>query len=72
VRGGIRRLERRTVMVHTKDGRSFRGVLVGVYRDSITLAHSATWSGRDQVALEGEAHVPRENISFLQTLSPEA
>jgi small nuclear ribonucleoprotein (snRNP)-like protein len=30
-----------TVVVHTRDGRSIRGVLVGVYRQEVVLAHAS-------------------------------
>ena len=30
-----------TVVVHTRDGRSIRGVLVGAYRTEVVLAHAS-------------------------------
>lgn len=68
-RGGVRRYERRSVLLHTKDGGSFRGVLAHAYRDCMVLTNVTTWSGTDPVPLGGEVVVGCENISFFQTVT---
>lgn len=65
------RLERRKVLLHTRDGRSFQGVLAHVYHDCVCLAHVTTWTGPDPVVLGGEVVVGCENISFFQSALPE-
>lgn len=66
---GARRFERRTILLHSQDGQSFRGVLTHAYRDCLVLAHAVTWNGEHQVPLEGEVVVACENISFFQTVT---
>lgn len=60
------RLVRASVVVHTRDGRSFAGVLIGVYPDSVALAHPRLLNDGTPVQLEGELLLPRENLAFLQ------
>ncbi|GHO58225.1 hypothetical protein KSB_67000 [Ktedonobacter robiniae] len=52
-----------TVVVHTRDGRSIRGVLVGAYRTEVALAHASLlhFGGEDQ--LDGDVIVLRDNVS---------
>lgn len=59
-----------TVVVHTRDGYSMRGVKVAVHDDCIVL--------RDVMVLETESPqeivngmivVPRENVSFMQLIA---
>lgn len=70
VRNGFRRFEKQTVLLHTKDGQSFRGVLTQ-YGDCAVLSHNvATWNGEQEVTLGGEVVVACENISFFQTIPP--
>jgi small nuclear ribonucleoprotein (snRNP)-like protein len=71
VNSAISQLSRPTVVVTTRDDRTFVGVLVGAHRDVLVLAHSAALIpadggrvGREQLA--GELTIPRENVSFLQ------
>lgn len=66
---GVRRYERRSVLLHTRDGGSFRGVLAHAYKDCMVLRHVTTWSGTDAVPLGGEVVVACENISFFQTVT---
>lgn len=64
----INRLVKRSVVVHTSTGASIRGVLVGVYRDSLVLAHAIYLDQGGNVDVDGEAVVPRSNVSWIQTL----
>lgn len=60
-----------TVVVHTRDGFSIKGLKAAVYDDCIVL--------RDAMVLEAEATeilndllvIPRENLSFLQVIDPD-
>lgn len=65
----IERLERRPVVVHTKDERSIKGVLMHAHNDCLVLGHyrylSATASDEP---LPGEAVVLRANVSWIQRL----
>lgn len=65
---GIRKITRTTVVAHTKDGRSIRGVLVGVHRDSISLASAAMLQDADldPFPLDGDVLIPRDNVAFIQ------
>lgn len=65
----LKRVEAGTVVVHTADGRSIRGVLTGVYRDELVLAHAAYLSVEGPRELSGEVAVPRENVAFVQRLN---
>jgi small nuclear ribonucleoprotein (snRNP)-like protein len=66
-RRGLRRFLRRTMVVHTKDGRSFRGILVGEHADCIVLSHARLLDA--DVALGGEPVILRENISWCQDVT---
>lgn len=55
-----------TVVVHTVDGRSLRGVLAGVWRDELVLAHAAYLAEDGAKPLAGEVAIPRENVAFVQ------
>lgn len=66
----IERLTRRSVVVHTRDGASMRGVLVATYRDCLVLSHANYLAGEGAVAVDGEVVVPRETVSWLQVMPP--
>lgn len=62
----LKRMELETVAVHTKEGRSFRGVLKAVYKDAVVLSSAyllVEAGGSHEV---GEVVVPRDNLAFLQ------
>jgi hypothetical protein len=64
-------LVRRRVIVHTRDGQSIRGVLVGEYRDCLVLEAAEFLReapGPEDIA--GRAVVERNNVSWLQVLEP--
>lgn len=70
-RSALRRLSRETAVVHTSDGQSFRGVVIGVYSDSIVIAHARALLGEGaSEELAGEVLIPLENISFIQRALP--
>lgn len=66
--GGVRRLERRRVVIHTKDDRSIRGVLTKNYRDCLVLAQAEYLHEAKPTELEGDAVILRDNVSWLQVL----
>jgi small nuclear ribonucleoprotein (snRNP)-like protein len=66
----INRLTRRTVVVHTRDGQSLRGVLVGAYRDCLVLSHAVYLAGEGEVNVDGEVAVPRQTVGWLQVIPP--
>jgi len=66
--GWFNRLVRETVVIHTTDGGSLRGVLMEVHRDCLILAHAMYLAGDQQTPVDGEAIVPRERVSWLQRL----
>lgn len=74
-RSWLDKLERRTVVVHLSDGSSLRGVLAATYSDCLVLAHAAFLgqSAGEQVVVpvDGEAVLPRGNVSWVQTLPAE-
>lgn len=64
-------LLKKTVVVHTKDERTIRGVLHGEYADRWTLRDATVIAGggREQ-PLGGVQHVPVKNIAFAQEIEP--
>jgi small nuclear ribonucleoprotein (snRNP)-like protein len=70
-RGWLRKLERDRVVIHTKDDRSIRGVLMHVHNDSLVLSDPRYLDEAD-TPLSGEVVVPRENVSWMQRLPSEA
>jgi hypothetical protein len=66
-RSYLKTLARASVVVHTGDGRSVQGVLVGEYRDALVLRHAVYLipDGRRE-QLDGDVAIPRRNVSFLQ------
>lgn len=63
----LRRLQKRTVVVHLLSGASLKGILKQTYRDEIVLSHVTHLDeGQD---LEGELVVPRARIDFFQTVT---
>lgn len=59
-------LLRKTIVVNTRDGRTIRGVLMSEHIDRVTLVEAFYLAGSGEHQLAGQAHIPRENISFLQ------
>lgn len=65
-RGGLRQCLRRTLVVHTKDGRSFRGLLAAEHRDCVVL-EQAEWL--DEGVTVARAVVLLSNISWAQDVT---
>jgi small nuclear ribonucleoprotein (snRNP)-like protein len=62
-------LEAETVIVHTKDDRSIRGVMVAAHSDAIVLRQAAYLMDESTtVSADGEIGIPRENIAFYQRI----
>ena len=64
----LNRLARETVVIHTTDGGSLRGVLTVVHRDCLVLSHAAYLAGDQQTPIDGEAVVPRDRVAWIQRL----
>ena len=58
-----------TVIVHTRDGMSFKGLKSSVYDDSLVLSEARVLED-DGVSkiLDGEIAIPREQVHFVQLL----
>lgn len=65
----VQRLLAHTIVVHTTDGISLRGVLVGQYRDVIVLANAMHLGPDGDTKVDGNAVIPREKIGWIQTLT---
>lgn len=65
---GIRKLRRRTVVVHTRDDQSIRGVLTEAYHDCLVLAEPRYLGEAKAEEIKGSAVVPRENVAWLQVV----
>jgi len=64
-------LTKKTVVVHTKDERTIRGVLYGEYADRWVLTEAVVMtSSASEQPLGGLQHVPVANISFAQEIEP--
>jgi len=59
-------LERKTLVLHTSDGQSFRGVLLHMFKDSVVLCEVEHLDGDVRVELAGHVVIPRPNVSWLQ------
>lgn len=64
----LERLRGERVVLQTKDDRSLRGVLVGVHKDCLALAHFTYLDEANPVDLPGEATVLYENVSWVHRL----
>lgn len=64
---GVNGLLRRTLVVHTKDGKSFRGVLVGEYVDCLVLEQAELLD--EKVTIGGQAVLLRVNVSWAQDVT---
>ena len=59
-------LTRELVVVHMDTGGSMRGVLIGVYSDALVLAHAEMLTDSSPVTVDGDATIPRTNVSWIQ------
>lgn len=65
----ITQLKANTVVVHTRSGDSVRGILIGVFKDSLVIAHATLLQGDTTTNIDGEVVVPRDQVAWLQTLT---
>ena len=62
-----------TVIVHTTEGMSFKGLKSSVYDDSLVLTDARVLEDEGMTKqLNGEVVVPREKVHFLQILPVES
>ena len=65
----LKQLEAETVVLHTRDGASIRGVLLAAHSDVYVLRHAAYLSDDGgTVAIDGEALVPIARVGFIQRI----
>lgn len=59
-----------TVIVHTTDGMSFKGLKSTVYDDALVLREARVLQDEGlSTVLNGEVAIPRERVHFIQLLS---
>lgn len=59
----------RRVLVNTKSGKAFRGVLWRRRREYLVLRNAELLKGRGEtVAMDGEVAVPAANVDFIQVV----
>lgn len=59
-----------TVIVHTRDGMSFKGLKSSVYDDSLVLKEARVLEDEGMsTILNGEVAIPRERVHFIQLLT---
>ena len=58
-----------TVVVHTSEA-SFKGVRAAVHDDCLVLREAMLIEPEAQTLLQGEIVIPRENVLYLQIVSP--
>jgi hypothetical protein len=66
---GLRRFERRTVVIHQSPGPSLQGVLLYAYRDCFVLVNARSLD--DRTDLKGEAVIPRSPGVWIQATIPD-
>jgi hypothetical protein len=66
-RSGLRRRMRRSLVVHTRDGRSFRGVLSAEHADCIVLEQAELLD--EKLAIGGEVVLLLSNVSWAQDVT---
>lgn len=60
-----------TVIVHTRDGMSFKGLKSSVYDDSLVLKEARILEDEGMSSIiNGEIAIPRERVHFIQLLPP--
>jgi hypothetical protein len=59
-----------TIVVHTKDGLSFKGLKAYVHDDGIGLREAVLLEDTGVVDLNDPPFIPRENVSFVQLVTP--
>jgi hypothetical protein len=62
-------LASKTVVVHTRDEQSIRGILAAQHSDRLSLRNVIYLHGSGDQPVEGLVHVPTSSVSWLQELS---
>jgi hypothetical protein len=57
-----------TVVVHTRDGFSIKGLKAAVYDDCIVLRDGMVLEAESREVLNDLLVIPRENVSFMQVV----
>lgn len=65
----LNQLTHRTVIVHTAEGDSFRGVLTGVFRDCLVLIHAYYMATEGDTTIDGEVVIPRPHVAWMQVVN---
>jgi hypothetical protein len=60
------KLRAERVVVHTRDGQSFDGVLLATHKDVLALTHASLLHEGGRHSLDGDVLVPLENVAFIQ------
>ena len=64
-----RKLARKTVIVHSTNDESIRGVLIHEHSDRLTLSQAVYLHNNGQeTPVDGHAHVPVANVAWVQEL----
>lgn len=66
----LRKLKRSTVVLHTQDGNTFRGVLVGAHKDCLVLTAAVLLADEGAAELAGDIGIPRANVGWWQESLP--
>jgi hypothetical protein len=65
----LKGIEVETVVVHTRDDASIRGLLVAVHSDVYVLRHAAYLNpDGSKVVVDGEVLIPVTRVAFLQRI----
>jgi len=65
----LKQLTAETVVLHTTDDASIRGVLIAVHSDVYVLRHAAYLNpDGSKVTIDGEVLVPVTRVAFLQRI----
>jgi hypothetical protein len=57
-----------TVVVHTKDGTSIKGLKRAIHDDGLVLSDAFLLEQEGAIQLDGLQFVPRENVNFMQLI----
>jgi len=58
-----------TVVIHTKDGNSIKGIKSAVHDDGILLREACILEETGLIMLDHDPFIPRENVSWLQVVA---
>lgn len=61
--------KRSAVVVNLKTGKAFQGVYWARSREYVVLKASTVIEGNKRTGVDGEVHIPRANIDFVQKVS---